>query len=475
MKKALKVNLIFSWIFIALVMGVGFISDNNYGLTILKYMMAVGLFGTIIYFIPFNEKVKGTILAGIPAISAFIFSVIQGGVVEMFYIYILSLGMQSLYLNRKLMIGYGSIMSLVLMIIYFVWPTLLVGTKAQIIELIMPMGTFIFVFIVLVVLTTFEQEKTFISDEKEDRNEKTLEELKKVFKEMKLSINHFEEKLDNCSEKIETGKESAQRIVSSMAGLVTSAGTAATILANISNSASVSRENIGEMYKMADYIDRYFKDAMDEIRNCQTDVESLSQQVGRMKQVVNRNNETMQQFIKQVKQVNSFVDGIADIISKTNLLALDASIEAVRVGGGEKFASVAERIRILSEENGDFVNSIRKIIIELIKPINVTMNEEDVIKSFDKKFDHVERSFNMIGGKIAEELSVISAIKNESNIIDNDIHNITVVFEENATRFEEVSIRMELQKNTINEAENMMKEIIGIKNGLKKLVENVEK
>lgn len=476
MKKALKVNLVFSWIFIVLIIGVGFTNGNNYGATILKYMVLVGLVGTIIYFIPFNEKVKGTILVGIPAVSAFTFSVIQGGVVEMFYIYILSLGMQSLYLNKKLMIGYGSIISLVLIITYFVSPTLLVGTNAQIIELIMPMGTFIFVYIVLVVLTTFEQEKALIFNEKEDRNKEALKQFKTVFEEISLSINRFEEKLNNCSEKIETGKEGAQRITGSMGGLVTSTGTAATILTNISNSASLSRENVGEMYETATYIDQYFKDAMNDIRNCKRDVVKLSQQVDKMKQVINSDNETKQQFVKQAEQVSGFVDGIADITSKTNLLALDASIEAVRVGGnGEKFASVAERIRILSEESGDFINRIRKIIAELIKPDDATMNEDDIIKSFDKKFDHVEKSFNIIGEKIAGELSLINDKNDEFNMIDNDIHNITVVFEENATRLEEVSIRMELQKNTINEAANLMTEIMTIKNSLNKLVNNVEK
>ena len=57
---------------------------------------------------------------------------------------------------------------------------------------------------------------------------------------------------------------------------------------------------------------------------------------------------------------------IIDIASKTNLLAINASIEAARAGdAGRGFAVVAEEIRMLSEQSKDSVNTINAIVNEV--------------------------------------------------------------------------------------------------------------
>lgn len=473
MKKALKVNLAFLWIFIILITGTAFIGDTNLGIAILKYMAPIGLISTIMYFVPFNKKVKGTILASIPAICALIFSIIQGGVVQMFYVYILSLVMQSLYLNRKLMIGYGSVLSFSLIIIYFVSPTKLVGPKAQIIDLIIPLGTLIFTFIVLVLLTTLEQEKALAADEQVDSSQEILEKLQVILKEVSLASNSLKDKFNNCNDKIKIGREGTRSITSSMEELVTSSAAATTTVSNISRTTTKSRESFGQIYEVAAYIDQYFKDAMDDVSSSQVSAVNLRQQIDRMRQVARSNDETIQQFSKQAEDIGSLVDKIATISNQTNLLALDASIEAVRAREhGEKFAGVAEKIRILSEESGELLKGIRNIINESIKPNEVVIDEEDGIKPLNEKLERIKNSFNLAREKIQGKLGTVNTIKNQFNIIDNDIHNITVVIEENAVRFEEILVRMEEQTDIINKASGVMEEIITISDNLDKLVES---
>lgn len=471
MKRALGGNLVFIWIFIVLVTGIALIGGIDSGIATLKYTVPVGLMGTIIYFIPFNEKVKGTILASIPAVFALILSVIQGGEVKMFYIYILSLVMQALYLNRNLMIGYGSVMCIGLTIIYFISPTLLVGSNTQMVEFIIPMGALVITFFVLVLLTSIEKEKTLVSDTEIDDKQEILKKLKVVLKEVDFATNNLKDKFNNCDDKIKIGRKGTQNITSSMKELVISSAAATATVSNISKSATLSRENFGQIYEIASYINQYLKNAMDDISNSQASLANLRQEIDKMGQIARGNHEIIQQFSKEAEDVESLVDKIAYISNQTNLLALDASIEAVRAGeDGEKFASVAEKIRILSEESGELLKGIRNITNERVKPIKVEKKEGDGINLLKEKLKGTKNSLNLAGEQIQEKLELVNTIKNEFNIIDNDIHNITVVIDENAVRFEEVLVRMEEQADIINEASGVMGEIITISDNLNKLV-----
>ena len=471
MKKALKGNLVFLWIILAVIIGIRLVDGPILAITTLKFALAVGLMATIIYFIPFKIEIKGTILATIPAVFALILSAIAGGEIKMFYVFILSLLMQSLYLNRKLLAGYGAFMSLTLIIIYFTAPTILIDSASSRIEFIIPMAILLIIYFILIFLTSIEKEKLCLAQEELGTSQEVSESLKITLKEVSHSIARLRDKFSNCNGKIKTGKEGVQNITRSMEELVISTEAVTTTVSNISRSASISRENFSQIHELTSYIKEYFKDAEDTISASQAGILNLRQAMDKKKEASNGNYQTIQEFSKQAEDIASFADKIAGILNQINLLALDASIEAVREGNqAEKFANVAEKIRILSEENTEHINKIRRIIKEPIKAMDLGPNLEEEIKHLNEKLKKIKNNSNLAGEKIGARLGVANTIKNEFNIIDNDIHNITVVIEENARRFEEILDRMEYQKDIINNASVLMEEIKATSDNLDKLI-----
>lgn len=127
-------------------------------------------------------------------------------------------------------------------------------------------------------------------------------------------------------------------------------------------------------------------------------MESMSEESAHMDVNVQEISEKIDVTNKGIQEMETILGSIEEIASETNLLALNASIEAARAGdAGRGFAVVADSIKGLSENTSNELENIRKIIstlvenfkecekcIELVVKSNQSSTEstKDVIESF---------------------------------------------------------------------------------------------
>lgn len=182
-------------------------------------------------------------------------------------------------------------------------------------------------------------------------------------------------------------------------------------------------------------------------------IENLSTTVGNLNQVLER-------LIQDSGQIASVIDGIRGIAEQTNLLALNAAIEAARAGEqGRGFAVVADEVRTLAQRTQESTEHTQKILG------NLTEATSDASDSMENCQTLAERSVDEM-----EKVGVaLSAITHAVNIIDQMSHQIATAAEEqsamaveierNTTQISEISDRSQDQIYTAEQLNREMHEL----------------
>ncbi|WP_421864585.1 methyl-accepting chemotaxis protein [Motiliproteus sp.] len=184
---------------------------------------------------------------------------------------------------------------------------------------------------------------------------------------------------------------------------------------------------------------------------------------------INSSNEAIKQLEGNVHEIVSVVDVIQGIAEQTNLLALNAAIEAARAGEqGRGFAVVADEVRTLATKTHSSTEEIH-VMIEKLKQGSST-SVAAMQQSFERSHEAVEKSEAASAElqKIADNINrmqqvndVIATAANEQNQVSDDIAQRIVAISDQSVRSVDIAQQSRSAGNELARDADSLSSLVG--------------
>lgn len=180
---------------------------------------------------------------------------------------------------------------------------------------------------------------------------------------------------------------------------------------------------------------------------------------------------SIQELENKSKSISTIVSAINSISEQTDLLSINASIEAARAGdAGKGFAVVAEEIRKLSgqclESAGQISDIVNEIIQQTSEVVSTAKEAEEAVSSQTGVVSETTESFRQIGQQIDRLLAALETITGNVYNMDTSknktlgtIEDISAVSAETSACSENVSITVQKQEDAVGDLEGPAKQL----------------
>ena len=196
-------------------------------------------------------------------------------------------------------------------------------------------------------------------------------------------------------------------------------------------------------------------------------------------QLIEQVNETN----KAIASINEAVELISDITSQTNLLSLNASIEAARAGqAGRGFAVVASEIKQLAAQSSQGADSIKNIADNILEKSNrsviLTGRMKELAEQEQTDIGNAKESFDILNRIIEENAAIAQTVMDKTKNLEalkldiiNSVSELSAISEENAASNEEVTAGVTEIAESVNRISEDTQTVRKVSSDMKELMD----
>ncbi|MDZ5474102.1 methyl-accepting chemotaxis protein [Bacillus sp. 31A1R] len=313
------------------------------------------------------------------------------------------------------------------------------------------------------------------------------------FDSMILSLRDLIGKIDSSSEQIASSSvqlsanvEESTNITRSMATSISGmASGAETQMASAEESTAAMVEIADGVQHIANQSSIASEASIDANSNAEEGKQSIDEAIKQMEliqSVVEQSSNAITKLGASSEEVGNILAVITAISEQTNLLALNAAIEAARAGEhGKGFAVVADEVRKLAEESrksaqqiADIVQSIQvetKTAVELMDKGRVQVETgNQVMRETGEKFTSILNSIQEVTAKIQEVSATSEELSASSEEVTASVQEMTSISTESASTASQVASGAQQQLSSMEEINSSVSELADVANELKQAV-----
>lgn len=253
--------------------------------------------------------------------------------------------------------------------------------------------------------------------------------LRNAQEQLKLKSEKMLEAAGSLEQVIATGRDIAHALSDHISTAENGAGRQSLSMAETSSAMTEMNRAVLDVARNAANASHSTEDARKQAYHGMETVERMITEMGDVQQRAAQLNRDMETLGKQAESISSVLAVITDIADQTNLLALNAAIEAARAGeAGRGFAVVADEVRKLAEktmtstqEVSRALTSIRESAQRNRAAVDATTQSIDHSSALAHESDEAIKNIVALIDKAADQVRGIAAASEEQSATSEQI------------------------------------------------------
>ena len=433
-------------IIIPLIIKNGIADSKLYILTAISVIIVVG----IIYFMKIPSTVKAILFATLSGTAVFALFILDGYGLSKHYLFFVTIIMAAVYFERKILITYGSILNVYIILLFILGPEKFLGEHHAFSNFVTIFFIYNGILYMLAKLNEWSGELVFESQKREQEASQLLQETKQLVAKIEQSAHTLEAETNdvtNTSNLLETVSDTILNSTQKIAKSIQSEADSISAMQNVMHD---SKSELLQTVDLSQEAMEHSQKVNEQLSRNTQNLEQVTKQIDVLSDSMSMTVNTMADLQTSLQTVNDLLGGIKNIADQTNLLALNAAIEAARAGEhGKGFAVVADEVRKLAEESAVTASKITEVTSQLFTRSSKAQEQslngqttavegQKLLQEIATVFHNVKQSSDISNANVEQSVLAIEKVSKQFSHLLTEIDMISAVSQQNRAATDEI-------------------------------------